>query len=124
MTSSGLVAVEAEAEGEDGDGEEVCRSRDHQNRWAYVKHIPDHQGDATSWMRLRSINTMRRDRWMSDGSADSATNGATGGPGLPGRVSAEGQERDRRIDALAGDMIVAIGERVAAQRRAGDCCRS
>jgi hypothetical protein len=36
----------------------------------------------------------------------------------------EGQERDRRIDALAGDMLVAIGERVAAQRRAGDCCRS
>jgi hypothetical protein len=36
----------------------------------------------------------------------------------------EGQERDRRIDALAGDMLVAIGERDAAQRRAGDCCRS
>jgi len=41
---------------------------------------------------------------MSDGSADGAPNGATGGPGLPGRVSAEGQERDQRIDGLAGDM--------------------
>lgn len=30
----------------------------------------------------------------------------------------EGQERDRRIDALAVDMLVAIGERDAAQRRA------
>jgi hypothetical protein len=35
-------------------------------------------------MRLRSSNTMRRDRWVSDGSADSATNGAKGGPGGSG----------------------------------------
>jgi hypothetical protein len=25
--------------------QKVYRNRDHQNRWGYVKHIPDRQGD-------------------------------------------------------------------------------
>jgi hypothetical protein len=32
----------------------------------------------------------------------------------------ERQERDRRIDALAAGVLVAIGEREAAERRAGE----
>jgi hypothetical protein len=65
-------------------------------------------------MRLRSSNTMRRDRWVSDGSADSATNGAKGGPG--------GSDSLAGVDSLnpttAEDILAGILRRDSAQTSA------
>jgi hypothetical protein len=74
---------------------------------------------ATTWMRLRSSNTVRRIGGCRMGQL-TARRAALDSQAAHRR---EGQERDRRIDALAVDMLVAIGERDAAQRRARDCCR-
>jgi hypothetical protein len=41
---------------------------------------------------------------------------------MPGGVGKR-QQRDRWIDPLAVEVLVALGESDAAERRAGSCCR-
>ena len=54
-----------------------------------------------------------------DGAVD-APDGAAGGAGCPGRAAAGTAGWDRRIDALAVEVLIALGGRDAAERRAGE----
>jgi hypothetical protein len=98
---------------------EVCRSWFVRNRRGYMKRVARLQVTPIEAVRLRSSGGIRARRRYVRLGAVGASGGTKGGAGGPSRA-ATGTARTRQgIDALAVDVLIALGECDAAERRAG-----